>query len=382
MFYITLIALCTFATLLGVVSVWRVTGRRVQPSSDAPAISVLKPLCGADDRLESNLVSFFKQDYPAFELVFGVEGASDPAIAVVRRLRLQYPDVSCQLVIHDGGRGLNPKVSNLRAMVDAAQYDLAIISDSNILAPPDYVTQMAAALESDRVGMVTSLFCGAGEQTLGATLENLHLNGPVAASLAASVTVSGKPVTVGKSVLFRRGVFERLGGFESVASVLAEDYVMGRMFREAGYDVCFAPVVVRNVCASTTVSAFVRRHIRWGLMRWRLNPLRYPLESLANPMFLALLAPLFGFSLGWTLAWAVGLCIVRDSIQWWRLRGLSGLLRALPLGPFKELLSLGIWAWAPFVRHVSWRRTTLRLSAGTRLYAQSPRLRAEFRAAS
>jgi ceramide glucosyltransferase len=331
---------------------------------------VLKPLCGVDEALEANLESFFRQRYPTFELVFGVEGAGDPAIAVVERLRARYPEVGCRLVVHGGGRGLNPKVSNLRAMLEVASYDLALISDSNISAPVDYLVRMTGELQSPAVGMVTSLFRGDGELTLGATLENLQLNGPVAASLAASSELVGKPVVVGKSVLFRRGVFEQLGGFESIAAVLAEDYVMGRMFREAGYAIRFAPVVVSNVNVHTTVRAFSKRHMRWGVIRWRLNPFRYAIEPLASPLFVALLAPLFGVAPLWPLLGAVALLLARDAVQWWCLRGPAGLLRALPLSPLKELMTLGFWVAAPAIRHVGWRGRRLRLSAGTRLYAQ------------
>ena len=47
-----------------------------------PPVSVLKPLCGHDDGLEENLRGFFVQDYPEYEVVFGVHRQDDPAVAV------------------------------------------------------------------------------------------------------------------------------------------------------------------------------------------------------------------------------------------------------------------------------------------------------------
>ncbi|MCA9544363.1 MAG: glycosyl transferase, partial [Myxococcales bacterium] len=112
---IALLFICTAFTVGPIVVLYRATSARREalgPAGDEP-VTVLKPLCGADDDLEANLATFFEQTYPNYELLFGVEGENDPAIAVVRTLRRRYPDVRCRLVIHDGGLALNPKVSNL-----------------------------------------------------------------------------------------------------------------------------------------------------------------------------------------------------------------------------------------------------------------------------
>lgn len=375
MLYPALIAFTTVAVTLSVASVLRATSRRRRlclPPGDATPVTVLKPLCGADDALEANLETFFQQTWPHLELVFGVEGEDDPAVAVVRRLRERHPDVACRLVIHDGRRALNPKISNLRAMLEAGAHDVVLISDSNVAARPDYVEDMLAHLLRPNTGMVTSLFAGVGERSLGATFENLHLNGPIAGSVAASAELSGRTVTVGKSMMFRRSTLERLGGLESVATLLAEDYVLGRMFRAAGYEVRIAGTVIDNVCAETTVRRFLDRQLRWGLLRSRLKPLAYPFEPLLSPLAVAAVSPLFGVALWLPLVWAFALCAARDAIQWVRLRGSAGLLAALPLGPVKEALALGVWAVAPFHRHVSWRGRRFRVSAGTRLYAETP----------
>lgn len=377
MLYAALVAFTSIAVLTSVLAVLRATGRRRErlPSpGDTTPVTVLKPLCGADDALERNLETFFRQTWPHLELVFGVEGEDDPAVAVVRRLRARHPHVRCRLVIHDGRRALNPKISNLRAMLEAGAHDVVLISDSNVAAPPRYVEELLGQLlDRDRpVGMATSLFAGVGERSLGAALENLHLNGPIAGSVAASQELTGRTIVVGKSMMFRRSTLDRLGGLESVSTLLAEDYVLGRMVRAAGQEVRIGTVIVDNVCERTTVRRFVDRQLRWGLLRSRLKPLAYPLEPLLSPLFVALIAPAFGAPLVPALAWALALSAGRDAIQWWRLRGPAGLLRALPLVPLKEALALGVWAVAPFHRHVSWRGRRFRVSAGTRLYAEAP----------
>lgn len=367
------ILLATFFTVLSVASVFRLTHRR-KPSprlASLPPVTILKPLCGADDRLEDNLATFFTQTHPAYEIVFGVEGDNDPAIPIVRRLRARYPEIQARLVIHQGGRALNPKVSNLQAMLTVGSYDHIVVSDSNIAVPATWLVDLVSELVTQpEVGLITNLFVGTSEESLGATLENLHLAGPVAGSLATSSVFLANAGTVGKSMLFRRSEFEALGGFASVGSVLAEDYVMGRMYSEAGYRVRIASTTVANVCTKTTVTRFLQRQLRWNLIRSRVMPLSYPFEPLSSPMLPALLAPFAGVWAAEVFALGVVLTLVRDGLQWYRLRGSQGLAAALPLGPIKELALVFVWALAPFMSRVAWRGKRFRVATGTRLYAE------------
>lgn len=356
-----------------VISVWWVTRRRDQihlPSPDAEPVTVLKPLCGADDALEANLETFFCQDHPSFELLFGVLGENDPAIPVVRRLMARHPQVAARLVIHTGGRALNPKVSNLLAMLEAGTRDLVVISDSNVAVRPDYLSALQTSLARPGVGLVTSPIAGVGELSAGAMLENLQLNGTISGSVAASALV-GRPLVVGKSMMFRRSDLQRLGGFEAVANLLAEDYVIGRMFRAAGMRVALCPQPVLNVVQTGTLSTFFARHLRWAMLRTRIKTAIYPAEVLANPMLGAVLTPFVGLG-AWPLLLGAALSMARDGLCWLRLRGPRGLLTALPMSPVKDLIGLGIWATAPFRRHVGWRGKRLRLSAGSLLYAEGP----------
>jgi ceramide glucosyltransferase len=372
MFFAFLITVCSAFSAIVVFSLFAVTRasrRRHVSREHQPSVTILKPLCGADDDLESNLTTFFTQHYANYELLFGVEGDSDPAADVVRRLRVRFPQVPCRLVLHNGARGLNPKVSNLRAMLESGAHDIVLISDSNVAVSPDYLERMVGELIRPGVGMVTSPLAGWGEDTLGSVLENLQMNSQIAGVVSAS-SLAGRTLVVGKSVMFRRSLFERLGGFGSVANLLAEDYVMGRMFLQAGYRVSLCQNVVRNVSKRTSLAGFVRRYLRWSVMRARIKPLAYPLEPLGNPLAIALMAPLAGASFSAAILWALGLILLRDALCWIRLRGTRGLARALPLAPLKELIMLLIWAGAPFVRHISWRSHRVRISAGTRLYAR------------
>jgi ceramide glucosyltransferase len=369
-----LMSITTAWVVMGPVVLWRVRRRgasAVHASSDAEPISVLKPVAGIDDGLEANLRTFFAQDYPRYEIVFGVQGEEDPALDLLRKLMRDHPEVDARVVVHDGGRGINPKVSNLRAMLTAARHDLVVVSDSNIRVHPLYLGEMQAEVARPAVGLVTSLFAGVGEKTLGALVENAHLNATVVAGVVVPTELFGHPIAVGKSMMFRRSLIDKIGGLESVAYVLAEDYVIGRMFHEAGFDVRLCPTPVANVIARSTLSSFFRRQLRWNMIRLRLQPFPFLLEPLTVPLFTAAIALLLGSPPWWTLGWAVGITAARDAAQWIMMRGAPGLGRALLVIPLRDILVVAVWIATFPKRRITWRGNRVRVSAGTRLYMET-----------
>jgi ceramide glucosyltransferase len=364
------VAVCTAWTFFGTASVIdRVLARPpAVPPEALPPVSVLKPLCGADPSLEDNLASFFTQDHPDYELVFGVERADDPALAVVERLRARFPDVSTRVVVSGGLTGHNPKVRNLRGMLPHAAHDLVLISDSNVRAPRGYVSDVAAARAADpSVGIVTNLFVGTGGTGLGSALESVQLAGFCAAGIALPSAL-GDRVVVGKSMLLSRRELDALGGLARVADVLAEDYVLGKLYQHAGRRVVIAPVVLDNALGPMNLRAFTQRHLRWAIMRFHLRPFAYVVEPLTSP--LAVL-PFAWRCLGpWALLWAVLILFVRDVLSSLALQGTRELHRPLLFGWLREVVALGVWAAAPLRRHVCWRGHRVRVGAGTLLFAE------------
>lgn len=359
------VALSTSWTVLGTLSVSRAVNAVRSGGEHAPGVTVLKPLAGADPSLEQNLRTFFEQDHPALELVFGVEREDDPAARVARGLMAAYPHVAAKLVITAGARGLNPKVRNLRGMIDHAAYDLVLISDSNVRAPVHYVRELAALKASDpSIGLVTNLFAGDGAGSLGAELESVQLSGFIAAG-AALPTAIGDAAVIGKSMLLSRTDLERVGGLAAVADVLAEDYVLGKKLERAGKRVVVAPTVLSNVIGPISLRSVFDRHLRWSMMRARLRPGCFALEPLTVPLFvlpiaLTLLGP-------WAFAWLAAMWLVRDLGGWLLLRGPRHLAAPALLGGARDALALAVWVATPFKRHVAWRGHRVRVGRGTAL---------------
>jgi ceramide glucosyltransferase len=375
-----LIALTTLWVVGGYVAVTHYTrsGRRPRRRAapgELPPISVLKPLRGADPGLEENLESFFRQDHPAFELVFGVEDPADPAIPVVRALIARYPRVPAQLVVHRARRAGNPKIANLLGILPKARHDWVLISDSNIRAPRDYLRDLAHTAAEPGVGLVSNLFAGTGERSLGAALESTQLNGFIAAGTATPMAMRD-PVVVGKSMFMRKSVLARLGGLESVADVLAEDWVLGKMFQHAGYRIRLGRVVLENVTGEMSAKATFDRHLRWSVLRSRLSPLAFVLEPAASPVLMLPFA-MIALPTGVALLWAAALLSLRDVGQWLLLRGPRRLWIPLALSPIRDLSMLLVWLKTPFTRHLAWRGHPVRVGPGTRVFLPEEALEPE-----
>ena len=351
--------------------------RRVQAPGGKPPISVLKPLCGLDDGLYENLASLARQDYPEFELLFGCQDPEDPALAVARRVQLDFPSCNIRVISGVQAAGLNPKVKNLATLSRYAKHDLVLVSDSNVRAAVGYLAAMARELDDPRVGLVSSLLYGQGESSLGARLDNLHLNSVIVRAVAGAHELSSHPCVIGKSMLFRRSQLQSIGGFELVENVLAEDYVLGRAFAKAGFRVALSPYPIAAVSASRTMSQFIGRQVRWGQMRRQLVPSLYPFELLLTPipfLLLALVLTLAGAAAdltGWLCsAIALGLClrVGSDAAIAQRLRGAPLELRDYAAIVLKDVLLVGIWLIGAVKRSVCWRGNVFSIGAGSELF--------------
>ncbi len=65
--------------------------------SSAPPVSILKPVHGRDPLFYEAIRSHATQEYPEFEILFGVSNPGDPAIADIERLRREFPALPISL---------------------------------------------------------------------------------------------------------------------------------------------------------------------------------------------------------------------------------------------------------------------------------------------
>lgn len=337
-----------------------------------PPVSVLKPLAGVDADLLENLRSFARQDYPSFELLFGVQSPTDPAIQVVRNLMAEFPGVAIKLVMTDGvHQGYNPKVNNLIGMIPQAAFEHMVISDSNVSVGADYLRSNIQHFSRPVVGVVTNLIRAKGGKSLGSVLESVHMNTFVLGSICLADLAADKTIVVGKSIFFRRSQMNQLGGLQRFANYLAEDYLMGRSYAKAGFEVVLSGYQIDTITTRWTVKQFVARHTRWAQLRWNINRPAYVAELATNYSFWSLmLGVAAGFSTAGTALFVAfwGSKVLGDMVQN-RMLG-----RPLPsqyflLSPAKDLLVALIFPKPMFSSKTNWRGTQLRVRKDSLLVA-------------
>jgi ceramide glucosyltransferase len=322
----------------------------------SPPVSILKPTKGLDPQAFQNFASFCHQEYPCFELLFGVSDPQDPAISVVERLEEEYPDCSIRLVMGQTF-GTNRKASLLHHLAKEARHDVLVISDSDMRVTSDYLTRVVAPLADEQIGVVTCPYRAGSAARLVAQFEALHMGVTFLPLVVIASQLFGVKFAMGSTAVLRRKHLTSIGGFSAIADHLADDYQLGARMAELGLKVHLSDYVVTNVLGKPTIRELWHREVRWARCARVSRPLAYPglLLTFSTPLAFVLLllsgfAPTgwlaLGFSLllRWLIAWQIG-----------RYTGDPSARRSLIWLPARDMLSALVWCAGGIGRQVDWR---------------------------
>src|SRR5262245_10121698 len=254
-------------------SLWKLVraAKAARATAFTPPVTIVKPLCGTDEGLETNLESFFRLDYPtgAIEVIFSMASAEDPAAAVARRVADRYPGIPSTFVFDAREPGGNAKVNRLEAAVRHAKFRLILFSDGNVRVRPDFLRRAVAEFEDPGVGLVSHLFRATGAVSFGSRLEALYLNGCLQPGTAAIARLLKMPCVVGKSILISRRALDGIGGISVLRDFLAEDYLLGRRIVDSGHRVVLSGDMLDTTEVRKPARAVWARHRRRAMMRRR-----------------------------------------------------------------------------------------------------------------
>jgi len=258
-----------FLSALGLVSFLSNRRKKLKqaplPESQLPPVSILKPVKGVDPEIWESFCSHCEQQYPEFQLLFGMSDPDDPAIEVVRRLQAKYPHREIALIVCERVLGANIKVSNLVQMLPAARHELLLVNDSDIRVPADYLRKVIAPLADDSVGLVTCLYRAVAAPTLGSRLEALGIGTDfVPGVLSARFLERGLHFGLGSTLAFRHRDLEAIGGFEALLDYLADDYELGRRIAATGKRVELSAATVTTFLPAYSLREFLRHQLRWS----------------------------------------------------------------------------------------------------------------------
>ncbi|MBC8096587.1 MAG: glycosyltransferase [Akkermansiaceae bacterium] len=340
--------------------------RREKSGDFAPAITLLKPLKGCDPATEDCLRSWFAQEYAGpVQILFAVSSNEDPVCAVVQKLMGEFPARDAALIVVSKLSGANAKVSKLAEIEPLAKHDLIAVSDADVLAPPDFLTQAVIPLREERVGLVNCFYRLANPSTLAMQWEAIAINADFWSQVLQSKSLKPLDFALGAVMVTRRKHVQEIGGFQVLRDCLADDYQLGNRIARKGHSIALSPVVVECWDPPSSWSAVWKHQLRWARTIRVCQPVPYFFSILSNAGLWALLwlgctliamapgAPFPG--VGFLALGCLGIRIVIACALQRRITRSGNRAAFFWLVPIKDLLQAAIWFGAFAGNTIEWR---------------------------
>ena len=354
--------------LYSTVSFFRKSRKEYPPNIDfTPAVSCLKPIRGLDVEAYENYASFCRQDYPDYEILFCVD-QGDPALSVIEKLILDFPERRIRILFGSGRDGINDKVARLVRLVNEAQHDLLVITDGDVRVRPDYLRAMVSPFRDAKVGSATCLYTSTKEVTFLQELQSVSMTSDFFAGIMTAWKLDGVKFTFAQSIVTTRKNIEGFGGYETLENRPADDLFIGRRAVEQGLEAKLLPYVVQSVADFRTLHDLLLKRIRWMTVMRYMRPwghigliftlgLPWALIAIAaHPtanVALIYLGVYFAFRIAMT--WLIGV---------WGMKQ-TGIWKRIPLIPVWDAMAFFIWLISFGQKTIRWRGVDYRIHEGT-----------------
>src|SRR3954470_7587 len=343
------------------------------PESELPFLSVMKPVHGLEPRLRETLRTFFQQNYPKYEIVFGARSSEDPAVAIVEELRKEFPTIPVSIIYSGPPQWPNAKVYSLDKMLAAAKSEFVIISDSDVFVHPDYLRNVTAPLLDPKTGLVTCIYRGFPVGGSWAVLEGLGMSVDMTSGVLLADMFEGMKFALGPTMATRKDALAKIGGIGATSDFYSDDFELGRMIAEAGYHVELSHHIIEHMVVDAAFGPSLEHQLRW----MKSTRFSRPLGHIGSGLTFALPFGIFGLIGGALMgapeaglvlfAWSllnralqcvtVGWSVVRDrrtlSLCW--------------LYPARDLFGFMLWVLSFAGGHFDWRGEKYQFQKGGRI---------------
>jgi len=341
--------------------------RRLPRPDFCPPVSILKPVHGLDFGSYENFSSFCRQNYPDYEILYCVNEMSDPAVPVIQKIMAEFPERRIRIFAGAAQVGTNRKVNNLALLTKEAQHEFLVQSDADVRVDPDYLREMLAPFADPAVGVVSCFYRGITQPNLFAEMEAIGAASDFAPSAMVADWVEGVTFALGASVATRKTWLEKMGGYESFANYLADDYEIGYRVHKAGGKALLSREVVSTMFPALSLREFWEHQVRWARTTRLARPASFMGLIVTHGLPFAIAAALVAPS-GWiaaaylgaflilrlSLAWVAGVWGVGDQVlrtKWW-------------LVPFRDAVHFIVWLSSFASNRVKWGDTEYTIEQG------------------
>jgi ceramide glucosyltransferase len=345
--------------------------RSIPDDTELPSVSVLKPVHGLEARLKENIESFFRQDYPEYEILFAADEADDAALEVVREVCARYPQIRTRMLV-TGALWPNPVVYAFHCMAEAAAHDILVTTDSDVEVDPGYLREIVPPLLDPRVGMLTCLYRGKNVAGFFSGLTAIGMSVEMTAGVLVANLLEGMKFGLGPTTVVRKDALASFGGYATLKDYIAYDFAIGNLIEKNGYRVVLSSHVINHVVNQKSFRQMWQNQLRWAQTTRYSRPKGHFGSGLIFAMPYGLLGLLAAGLLGhWRMgaaflavailnrlieAWLVGWTVVSDP----RIR------QAPWLYPLRDLLGFAVWVASYLNLRYVWRDSRFELK-GTRI---------------
>lgn len=345
-------------------------------SANLPAVSVLKPVHGNEARFRENIESFFRQEYPEYEILFAADEPDDSALPVIREISSRYPQIPCRIFVT--GQPPYPNAPNycFHRLTEHAAHDILVTSDSNVEVGPTYLRDVVPPLLDPQVGAVTVIFRGKSAGGVWAALDAIGQTVEFTAGVLIANLLEGMKFGLGPTIALRKDSIGKIGGYEAVREYLSNDFVVGNFIYKAGFRVVLSNHVVDHVSPTMTFRKMWERQLRWAMGTRYSRPKGHIGTGLTFAVPFGILGLIAGYLLGHPVlglalfaaslvnrmleCWIVGWLAARDPVA----------RTAVLLYPLRDLHGFIIWCASYVSKRSLWRDNRYELLKGGRLVAR------------
>lgn len=338
-----------------------------------PPVSVLKPVHGMEPRLREDLESFFRIDYPEFELLFCARTRDDAALKLVEELKAAYPQVKVRIVESGAPPFSNGKVWSLVKLEEAAAHDILVISDSDVFVHPEYLREVVPPLMRPEVGVVSCLYRGFPVSGLWARLEALGMSVEMTSGCLIASMLEGVKFALGPTMETRKDVVAKFGGFAKMGDYCSDDFLLGNWASESGYQVELSTHVIDHVVLHRGWAASWAHQVRWMKSTRFSRPKGHFGTGLTFAMPFGILGLAAGVMMGnlplgiGLLGWAIANRIIQTLVVGWGVVRDPRALSTCWLYPLRDLLGFFLWVASYGSNVIDWRGQKYRMEFGGKM---------------
>lgn len=355
---------------LALFSSWKFFRRNRRSSQTVdflPAVSNLKPIRGLDNEAYENFRSYCMQDYPDYELLFGIGDGDEAVLDVIERLKREFPARRIRVIHVSGHTAPNDKVVKLKSLVNEASNEVLVINDSDVRVRPDYLRSVVAPLSDPKVGAVTCLYVSTHEHTFLQKLQSIGMICDFYPGILVAWQLDGVKFAFGQTIVTTRKNLAGFGGYAALENRPADDLLVGRLVAKQGLEVELLPYAVETVADFRSLREFFFKRLRWMTVMRHMRPWGHLGLMFTQGLAWSIAAFAVRPTARVALAYLGGYLAIRIATTWligvWGLKQ-KGVWKKMALVPLWDAWALAIWLLSFGRKSIRWRDIDYRIRGG------------------